>query len=443
MSRMLKMLLFLCVAAASTAAAAPKSPDAERAVKAALVKKMFTTKILVGGYIPCPANVNTSGHNDAIKPVDTELSFDGSIKYYARANCFYATNPGVIDLGVIFDSTRFYVTGSLSGGIPLGTSVWVRTVDFREDRVEVNLSTNNKGGTGLAGKIKYMVGKEYRTWSTEKLMEVIAQGILIPTYEKLVQLKSDFKTLRVNLQEEEKNYSSAELNSDSKLSAAIALRQVLEKLKENRAEFTATGNSDSEAGVYSERLSALAPEITSLSVEIHRARIAHIRDQLQAQLLPLSQIQAKVRQKLPSSLAEWQQRHESLSAYAALLDNRKMLLDSLQKEKEVPSPEDIKVIGDGRVEIETARKALELGHQQLELSDLTSQYGQLTKKRAQLLDIYSRAFATPKERGALQDLIVVLGQMVTNRDRAARLGDKTAATQLIKCQAEAEKFKRK
>ena len=78
-----------------------------------------------------------------------------------------------------------------------------------------------------------------------------------------------------------------------------------------------------------------------------------------------------------------------------------------------------------------------------ELADLTSKYDQLTKKHAQMLDLYSRAFATAKERAALQDLIAVLGQMVANRDRAAALGDKTAATQLIKCQAEAEKYKRK
>jgi hypothetical protein len=98
---------------------------------------------------------------------------------------------------------------------------------------------------------------------------------------------------------------------------------------------------------------------------------------------------------------------------------------------------------ESRAEIETVRKALEDGHQQLELSDLTSQYGQMTKKRAQMLDAYSRAFGTPKEKAALQELIAVLGQLVTNRDRAAELGDKTAATQLIKCRAEAEKYKRK
>ena len=46
----------------------------------------------------------------------------------------------------------------------------------------------------------------------------------------------------------------------------------------------------------------------------------------------------------------------------------------------------------------------------------------------QMLNAYSRAFGTAKERAALQDLIAVLGQMVTNRDRAAGLGDKTAAT---------------
>jgi len=438
---MIKILLFVWVAAASAAAAGPKkNPDVEKALKAELVKKTFATKILVGGYIPCPPNVNTSGHSDAIKPVDTELSANGSIQYYARANCFYSVPSGVIDLGVILDPTRFYVTGPISGAIAVGTTVWVRSVDFREDRVEVNVSVN---GNGSAGKIKYMLGASYLTWSTEQLMEAIAQGIRIPALERLIELKTEFEALRVNLQESESKYNSPGVDTHSRLVSALALREVLEKLQRNRAEFTAMGKSDPQAGIYSEKLSALTPEIDTLSEEVHKERIAHVRDQLEAQFPALSEIQAQVRQKPPSSLAELQQRYESLARYSTLLGERQKLLNGLKNENEAPSPEDYKYMDESRAEIETVRKALEDGHQQLELSDLTSQYGQMTKKRAQMLDAYSRAFGTPKEKAALQELIAVLGQLVTNRDRAAELGDKTAATQLIKCRAEAEKYKRK
>jgi hypothetical protein len=89
------------------------------------------------------------------------------------------------------------------------------------------------------------------------------------------------------------------------------------------------------------------------------------------------------------------------------------------------------------------QKALESSHQHLEIADLTSQYSQLTKKRTQMLDAYSRAFGTPRERAVLQDLIALLGQIVANREQAATLGDKTAATQLIQCQKDEEKYKRK
>lgn len=142
-------------------------------------------------------------------------------------------------------------------------------------------------------------------------------------------------------------------------------------------------------------------------------------------------------------MAELQQRYESLAKYSTLLGERQRLLIELKSENEAPSPEDYKYLDESRAEIETVRKALDNGHQQLELADLTSQYGQLTRKRAQMLDAYSRAFGTPKERAALQDLVAVLGQLITNRDRAAGLGDKMAAAQLIKCRAEAEKYKRK
>src|SRR5271157_1507577 len=132
MSRMLKVLLFFCIAAAFAAAAPKKNADVEKTIKSQLVKQTFTTKIVVGSSVPCPPNVDTQGHNDAIKPVDTELSLDGSIRYLARANCYYTPPPGNFGFGMIFDSTRFYVTGGLSDQFNSGTSVFVQSVDFKE-----------------------------------------------------------------------------------------------------------------------------------------------------------------------------------------------------------------------------------------------------------------------------------------------------------------------
>ncbi len=432
MSRTLSLLLLLCAAAASAAAASSKNPDFENAVKSQLVGKTFTTKILVGSYIPCP----NSGNN-AIKPVDTELSPDGSIKYYARANCYF---PG----GFSQDFVRRYVTGGeLSGKIVSGSLVWVRGVDFKEDRIEVRLSTNNNDAAGGSGKIKYMFGTEYRTWSEEVLMTAIARGIVIPAYEKVASLKTEYEGLRVSLQAAEQKYNLPAADADSKLADAIALKQVLEKLQQNRAAFTSLGKSDPDAGTYSQKLIALTPEITRLTEEAHKRRVALLQDQLKKQLAQISEVQTQVRLKAPSSLAEWQQRSDNLDKYSTLLDERQKLLDELQNEKEVPSPDDVKNLTESRAEIQTVRASLQSQKQQIELADLNSQFAQLSKKRAQLLDAYSRAFATPKEAAAKQDLIAVLNQIVTNRDQAAGLGDTAAANQLAKCRAEAEKYKKK
>ncbi len=329
-------------------------------------------------------------------------------------------------------------------------------VDFKDDRVEVRLGATNAANTmniynSLAnnqsaegsGKIKYMVGKDYRNWSADQLMEVIARGIRIPSLERPIELKSEFEALRANLQEAESKYNAPGTDTHSKLINAIALRQVLEKIQKNRVEFIAMGKSDPQAGTYSEKIRALNPEISKLSEEVHKERIAHIRDQLKAQLPQLSEIQNQVRQKSPSSLTEWQQRSDILVKYSTLLEERQKLLIELKNENEPPAAEDYKYLDESRAQIVTARNGLELAHQQLELADLTAQYRLLTKKRAQMLDSYTRAFGTPKERAALQELIAVLGQIVTNRDRAAGLGDKTATAQLIQCRAEVEKYKRR
>lgn len=330
-----------------------------------------------------------------------------------------------------------------SAQINPGTYVWVRGVDFKGDRVEVRLSTNNTEDADGSGKIKYMVGAEYRTWSADQLMEVIARGLAIPSYEKLTQLKSEYEELLANLQESETNYNFPGLDTHSKLVNAIALSQVLEKLQKNRAEYIAMGKSDLQAGDFRDKLNALTPEITRLSEEVRKERVAKVRDQLKAQLPELTEIQAQVRQKSPSSLAEWQQRSDSLARYTVLLNERQRLLDGLKNENEAPSSYDVKNLAESRAEIETVRASLQNEHQQIELADLTSQYHQLIKKRAQLLDAYSRVFGTAKEKATLQDLVAVLDQIVTNRERSADLGDKAAASMLMQCRAEAKKYKRK
>lgn len=93
-------------------------------------------------------------------------------------------------------------------------------------------------------------------------------------------------------------------------------------------------------------------------------------------------------------------------------------------------------------EIGTVQQALEQGHQQHQMDDSNSPYRQLTKMRAEKLHAYIVAFGTNREKAALHDLVVVLDQMVTNREQAAELGDKAAATQLTQCRAEAAKYRR-
>lgn len=435
MSRVPKIVLPLfAVVVLVTTASAKKTSDVDKEVKSELLKKPFNTKILVGSFIPCP----TPQHLNALQMVDTELSPDGSIKYFARAGCYYP--GGIIPL---IAKSNYVSREGLSGSVPPGTLAWVRGVDFKEDRVEVRVSVNNNDFAEGSGKIKYMVGTGYDTWSADQLMEMIAQGIRIPTYEKLVQIKAEYNTLVGALQKAERKYRSSGGTTDSKLADAMSLSQILEKLQKNRAEFTAMGKSDPQAGAYSEQLSALTPEIAKLSEKVRQERIGHVRDQLGAELAQISEVQSQIRLPRPSSLAEWHQRLDSLAKYSAFLGERQKLLDELRLDGEAPSSQDLKFIADGNAEIATVQNALENCHQQLEIANLNSQYNQLTKKRGQLLDAYSRAFATPKERPALRDLISVLDELVSNRDAAAELGDQTAAAQLTKCRAEAERFKRK
>lgn len=440
MNRMLKLVLCLCVAAAPAAAAgAKKNPDVERAVKSELLKKSFTTKIVVGSYVACPNSVRA----DAIKPVDTELYPDGSVRYFARANCYYPVPQGVIDLGVLFDAVRFYVNGPLASQVQPGTTVLVQSVDFREDRIELNLSASGNNSAVGSGKIKYMLGANYRSMSSDEILEAIARGIVIPAYEKLVGLKLEFEVLKARLADAEAKLKSGDGTTYARLLNAMTVKDTLEKLQKNRADYTATGKVDPLAGVYTEKLNAIVPEIEQLKQQHHTEDVAAIESQLRVQLDKITEIQAQVRKKAPATQEESKQMSVNLTTYWGLLDDRQKLMDRLQSENEAVSSDDTKVMSEGRAEVLSLQKSLEQGRQQIALTDVATQYGQLTKKRAKALDNYVNAFATPKERGALQELVAVLEQMVTNRDQAATLGDKAAPAQLIKCRAELDKYKKK
>lgn len=98
-------------------------------------------------------------------------------------------------------------------------------------------------------------------------------------------------------------------------------------------------------------------------------------------------------------------------------------------------------MNDSRVEVETGQKDLELSHQQLELADKNSEYGQRKADYLKMKNDYSLIIDSAKRGAKRQDLIAVLGQMVTNRQRAVELGDKTAATDIKWCQDEEKRWK--
>lgn len=433
MARILNRIILICVAAGFTAASASaKESELEKAIKSQLLHNTFTTKILIGSFIACPH----AARSDAFKMIDTELSPDGSIKYLARANCFFPH-------GFILQPSEGYVSGGFAGELDPGSTVWVRGVDFKENRIEVRVSTSNTDTADGSGKIKYMLGPGYRSWTSDHVMLAIAQGLLIPPIEKLIKVNRDFQTLTARLQEAESGYASASGSPGTRLSSALALKEVLLELEDNRAEYASLGKSDAQAGVYAEKLKTLAPQIADLSAQVQQQQVAQLRNQLNQQLQDLARIQAVLRSKAPATLAEWQQRSNSLTAYTFFINQRNTLLSELQKQGEPPSASDNKYLSDCRTEIQALQQELQQNRQQLQIAEVNSQYAHLTRQRAQMLDAYSRAFATPREKSALQNLIAVLDQLISNRNQAAQLGDTSAQTQMAKYRSEEEKYKRR
>jgi hypothetical protein len=76
------------------------------------------------------------------------------------------------------------------------------------------------------------------------------------------------------------------------------------------------------------------------------------------------------------------------------------------------------------------------------LAELDNQYREMDRQRRQLMDAYTRAFGTPRQRPEGEKLYIHLHQMNENRTEAQHLGSEQAAGQAAGLQKEMDRLQR-
>jgi len=428
----MNVFVVLAVAVSAVPAEKKQSPLQGR-LESEFLGKSFETKIRLGSYVRLAS--------DCFRLIDTEYSTGGTVRYQARRGCYLQTGK----LGREPFAPNFYVdSGKITKAVSPGAKVSVGKIDLMDDRVELWLAADLRGHpVDSYAKIKFMVGKGYQGWDYEKLVDVIAQALRVESRERVATLEADFADLKSKLGEAEARHRAAAGPATERLQTASHLRDLLQQMAQNRSAWISAGRADPEAGTYLERASALDAEITKLQAEARSERVEATRARLRANAAEAAKLKAVLEQQPPATLPEWEQRSQSLKDYRRLLDERRPLYAALEKEGEAGLSADLEKWQQELKDTERLKDSLAREQQTIQLARLSAEYRDMARKRAQLLDAYTRGFGSAQERPALQALIAHLEQMRQNRTAAQQLGDSAAATELSRLQAEIDKFRKR
>ncbi len=142
--------------------------------------------------------------------VDTEISEVSGPRYFLRADRFMNTrhceNPaGRIEVTLV--SGDYIESGMITHMHGSGSSVIVKQVEAKSDRIELQLTTDGaSSGDDSYAKLKLMLGKGYESQSLEQIEMVLARALILPRLdqiqaerESLEELKSSISSLEREL----------------------------------------------------------------------------------------------------------------------------------------------------------------------------------------------------------------------------------------------------
>lgn len=431
--RCLNLIVVVALAVLAVAAEKKKQSPLQGRLEAEFVGKSFQTKIRLGNYVRLAS--------DCFRLIDTEYSAVGTIAYQARRGCYLETGA----LGREPFAPNFYVDPTkMTQAVSPGATVSVAKIDLMDNRVEFWLVSGSRRRTvDSYAKIKFMLGKGYQDWDYDRLLGVIAQALRVQSLERAGALEAEFAELKSKLGEAEARYRAASGSPAERLQAASQLREVLGKIAQNRSAWISTGHPDPEAAAYSERASRVDADITKLQAEARMERVEATRASLRTNAAEAAKLKAVLEPPPPATLLEWERRSQSLKDYRRLLDERRPLYAVLEKEGEANIAGELDKLQQEMKDTGRLEGSLAGERRAIQLAELNAEYREMTRKRAQLLDAYSRGFGSAQERLALQALIAHLERMRQNRVAAQNLGDSVAANDIPRLQAEIDKFRKR
>jgi len=427
---LLLLLLLLAFPVAAKERASPLLTQLEAEFKG----NEFTTKVVLANFWRYQA---PDFGRELTRLIDTEISPSGSIKYLVRR--------GHVEPYDVLASPFYIRPDKITSQLPVGARVRVTKVELKDDRIELWLNgSEGRVSANQYAKLKLMLGKGFeKSYDLEAVLSIITRALRLERFERLQTLKAEYPQLKEKLATAEGRYKAAQGDARSRLQTAQQFRNVLQELVKNRTDYDSLiqAASDPERDQYARQAADLEETIQALDQEAKKQRAEEIKKTLSVEAEEAGQIKAQLQRK-PGSLSEWEQQNAALARWEELLHHRQTLHSELAETGEVAPASETAALQQGFEEIQTLRAGLEGQRQALRLAELDNQYREMDRQRRQLMDAYTRAFGTPRQRPAGEKLYIHLHQMNENRTEAQHLGSEQAAGQAAGLQKEMDRVQR-
>jgi len=432
-TRILVYLLALAATASMAFAANPR--DIKRTFEAEFKGRPFATKVPVATN----AQVAVNGQG-CLRLVDTEIPFGGvSPRYYMRAGCWLPNGAVTMQLTI---NGSYIPFSALTRLIPRGTTVYVQSIEVKDDRVELLLSTDaNQLTVFNYGKLKLMYGRGYQTRSPEELLEEVSESLVIARFERKAATKEAINGLESRLSAVKSRLAALPADpSSQRLEALKEQRQIIGELVGKRREIGADSSdkSTSEDSVLQldEAIVSMQKSVGDQQVKEAQAKLGDLRSRSDA-------LKPKVLGKLPTTFPEWQDQIANTEAYRDFLRDQKNLIAKIESVGGAVSEAEKTLLKEQLSATDEHMSSLQQLRDKMKLAQTDAEFSEMKRTKIRLLDIYARAFGSPKERSALQGLIGHLQRMRDNRHAANEMGSTTASTQLKELELEITKYNRR
>ncbi len=435
MRRLSLVFTLVLVLVAPMLGAKKSNPDLDRFLSE-LQDHSFKTKIVIGSTVVVYAP--QYGRNMP-RFVDTELSPDGTLKYYVRHG--YA--DGANNRFQLSVDGAYINPNEITEAYSVGRSVYVSRIDLKDDRIELwlNGSLPSRNDPTNYGKLKLMLGKGYQSWEYDKFIEALSKGFRIERVERVIELDRDFAALQGQLTSKKTTYESADpKNVLARKSAAEGLRDLYLKLADNRSQVAGFGKPDASAE-FKSSAAGLDGEIKALTESANRLRQAELRAKMATAQSASAKEKATLKRRHPASKTELESMRRSLERYNVALADLRNVYDELGAVGDPPSSDLLSALERDEKDAATLAGTLDEDQKRLGAREVDDKFQAMQSKRAQLEADYMSAFGSPKERSAANTLLAHLRLMYENRLTAARAGNKAAAAQADALLKDIQKFK--